>query len=118
MYSNLEFISETLTDDSYFSVVPAILSRLLDMQSDHSFLVRAKALSVYRACIEQMEMYKDIKAHRTDIFSYVDSALGPWVLAINQNLSAGENGVSEDTVKLANACRKVVPFKFSNLAVG
>jgi importin-9 len=110
-YSDIEFISETLTDDSYFSIVPPIIERLLAMQSDDSLLVRAKAQSVFRACVEQMEMYKDTSAYQATVEAYIDSVMGPWVTSLLQGVGvdlmslSGEN--YDGAIKLTHAIYKV-----------
>jgi hypothetical protein len=108
-----EFLSETLTDESYFTVVPPITERLLSMQSDAGLLVRAKALSVFRACMEQMEMYKDTSAYRENVKRFIDGAMGPWVAALNKNLGVDITTVSDEdynaAVKLTHATYKVCP---------
>jgi hypothetical protein len=106
----VEFISETLTDESYFTVAPPIMHRLLTMQSGPP-LLRSKALSVFRACIEQMEMYKDTSAYKDAVRSYVDSSLQPWIEALNRNLAVDITTAVGDeydaVVKLTYATYKV-----------
>ena len=107
----LEFISETLTDESYFTIVPPIVERLLVMQGDERFLVRAKAQSVFRACVEQMEMYKDTSAYQATVRAFMDSAMGPWMESLNQSLGINITTLSGDdfnaAVKLKYATYKV-----------
>ena len=106
-----EFISETLTDESYFTIVPPIVERLLAMQGDSNFLVRAKAQSVFRACIEQMEMYKDTSAYQATVRAFIDSAMGPWMQSLNQNLAVDSTTLSKEefdtAVKLKYSTYKV-----------
>jgi hypothetical protein len=109
--ADVEFISETLTDDSYFSIVPPIVERLLAMQEHPSLLVRAKAQSVFRACIEQMEMYKDTSAYQATVKSFVDVTIGPWMTSLNHSLAVNVTTLSGDdfvaAVKLKHATYKV-----------
>src|SRR5277367_3728832 len=84
------------------------------MQEDAGLLVRAKALSVFRACMEQMEMYKDTSAYRENVKRFIDGAMGPWVAALNKNLGVDITTVSEEdynaVVKLTHATYKVCPL--------
>jgi len=87
------------------------MEHLLVMQSDKSLLVRAKAQSVFRACIEQMEMYKDTKAYQDVVRRYIDDEMGPWVAALLQNLSLDVTSLSghdyDAAMKLNHANYKV-----------
>jgi hypothetical protein len=107
----IEFISETLTDDSYFTIVPPIIERLLQMQSHPSFSVRAKALSVFRACIEQMEMYKDTNTYRQTVYSFIESIVDPWIHALDGNLRINVDHFDETVVRLTHATYKVIKFR-------
>jgi hypothetical protein len=82
------------------------------MQSDPSFLVRAKAQSVFRACMEQMEMYKDTSAYQKTVRTYVENALGPWIQALQQSLTIDVRHLAGDdfdaAVKLTHATYKVI----------
>ena len=86
------------------------------MQSDAGLLVRAKALSVFRACMEQMEMYKDTSAYRENVKRFIDGAMGPWVAALNKNLGVDITTVSDEdynaAVKLTHATYKVCPVVY------
>ena len=109
----VEFISETLTDDTYFAIVPPITHRLLAMQQDTNPLIRAKAQSVFRACIEQLEMYKDTTVYRDTVRQFIESALPAWADALNTNLQldltimGGED--IQAALKLKFATYKVSP---------
>jgi hypothetical protein len=107
----VEFISETLTDDAYFSIVPPIIARLLEMQMDASFLVRAKAQSVFRACVEQLEMYKDTSVYHTTVRDVIDTAMAPWVASLRGSLAIDMTTLSGETfdeaLKLKYASYKV-----------
>jgi hypothetical protein len=111
-----EFISETLTDESYFSIAPAIIQRLLAMQTESSFLVRAKAQSVFRACVEQMEMYKDTSGFQGTVRSFIETAMEPWIGALNQNLAVDITAFSGDEfnaiIKLKYATYKVISSEY------
>lgn len=91
--------------------MPPIVERLRVMQSDPSLLVRAKAQSVFRACMEQMEMYKDTSAYQKTVRTYIDGALGPWIEALKQSLMIDVTGLRGDefdaAVKLKYATYKV-----------
>jgi hypothetical protein len=93
--------------------VPPINDRLLAMQYDPSLLVRAKAQSVFRSCMEQMEMYKDTTTYQATVRSYIETAMGPWITALNQNLAIDVTTLSGDdydaAVKLIYATFKVLP---------
>jgi hypothetical protein len=106
-----EFISETLTDDSYFSIAPATIEKLLEMQNDQSFLVRAKALSVFRACMEQMEMYKDTTAYQKIVREYVEGHIPAWINSFERNLglnvTAFDGEAFDVSVKSIHAIYKV-----------
>jgi hypothetical protein len=106
-----EFISETLTDETYFSIAPAILEKLLGMQNDQSFLVREKALSVFRACVEQMEMYKDTSKYHVIVREYLERHLPAWITSFETNLSLNVTTFSGEifdaSVKLTYAIYKV-----------
>ncbi len=82
------------------------------MQSGPS-LIRSKALSVFRACIEQMEMYKDTTAYKDTVRSYINSSLQPWIEALNANLGLDLSSLSGEEygagVKLTYASYKVPP---------
>jgi hypothetical protein len=108
---DVEFISETLTDDAYFSIVPPIMERLLQMQSDLSFRVRAKAQSVFRACVEQLEMYKDTSAYQHTVRTCIGAAMGPWIASLNSSLGVLVTGLSggefDAALKLKYASYKV-----------
>ena len=92
------------------------MQRLLSMQSDSSFLVRAKAQSVFRACVEQMEMYKDTEMYQDAVRSFIESAMGPWMDRLNQNLNVDVASLAGDefnnAVKLKYGTHKVRPRKF------
>ena len=81
------------------------------MQDDGHLLVREKALSVLRACMEQMEMYKDTSAYRESVKRFIDGAMRPWVAALNKNLAVDITTLSDqdynDAVKLTHATYKV-----------
>lgn len=81
------------------------------MQEEGGLLVRAKALSVFRACMEQMEMYKDTSAYRENVKRFVDGAMGPWVAALNRDLAVDITTLSDEhyntAVKLTHATYKV-----------
>ena len=82
------------------------------MQSNPSLLVRAKAQSVFRACIEQMEMYKEMSAYRDTVTAYIKSVMGPWVTSFNESLGLDITKLSGDdyngAVKLQYAIYKVM----------
>src|SRR5947207_12433106 len=88
------------------------MQRLLSMQSDSSFLVRAKAQSVFRACVEQMEMYKYTTVFQGTVRSFIESAMEPWMTALNDNLGVDITTFSGDefnaVIKLKYATYKVV----------
>src|SRR5947207_15004179 len=88
------------------------MQRLLSMQSDSSFLVRAKAQSVFRACVEQMEMYKYTTVFQGTVRSFIESAMEPWMTALNGNLGVDIRTFSGDefnaVIKLKYATYKVV----------
>jgi len=73
--------------------------------------LRSKALSVFRACIEQMEMYKDTSAYKDAVRSYIDSSLQPWIEALDRNLAEDLTSLKEEEydagVKLTYATYKV-----------
>ena len=81
------------------------------MQEEGGLRVRAKALSVFRACMEQMEMYKDTSAYRANVKRFVDGAMGPWVTALNTDLTIDITTLSDDdynaAIKLTHATYKV-----------
>jgi len=87
------------------------------MQAEAGLLVRAKALSVFRACMEQMEMYKDTNVYRGNVKRFVDGAMGPWVAALNGNLSIDITTLSDEdynaTVKLTHAAYKVYTLSYA-----
>lgn len=62
--------------------------------------------------MEQMEMYKDTTAYQATVRSYIETAMGPWVTALNQNLAVDITTLSGDdydaAVKLAHATFKVL----------
>ena len=91
--------------------MPPIVERLRVMQKDPSLLVRAKAQSVFRACMEQMEMYKDTSAYQKTVRAYIDGSLGPWIEALKQSLMIDVTGLRGDefdaAVKLEYATYKV-----------
>jgi hypothetical protein len=106
-----EFISETLTDESYFTIAPPIIHRLLTMQTNPSPLIRAKAQSVFRACVEQLEMYKDTSAYQAATRILVEEIMGPWLEALNRHLGTDVTGLSGDeyrhAIKLIGSTYKV-----------
>jgi len=87
------------------------MERLLAMQNDSSMLVRAKAQSVFRACVEQIEMYKDTTAYTNAVRTIVDAAMGPWLVSLNQSLGTDVAALSgqkySDAVKLIRSTHKV-----------
>ena len=74
-------------------------------------LVRAKAQSVFRACVEQMEMYKDTSAYTNAVRTVVDAAMAPWLVSLNQSLGTDVAALSgqqySDAVKLIRSTHKV-----------
>jgi hypothetical protein len=108
-----EFTSETLTDESYFAVAPPIIHRLLAMQNNPSLLIRAKAQSVFRACVEQLEMYKDTSTYQAATRSLVEEIMGSWVKVLNHHLGTDVTGLSGDdyrhATKLVASTYKVLP---------
>jgi hypothetical protein len=106
-----EFISETLTDDHYFTVVSPIMERLLKMQSSPSFRLRAKALSVFRACIEQMEMYSNMDTYVEIETAFIESGVDRWIVALDLNLQNRPNHFDELAVRLTHATCKVIRMK-------
>ena len=82
------------------------------MQSHSSYLLRAKALSVFRACMEQMEMYKDTSAYQGIVKEYIQRHLTPWILALQTNISVDLTSTDDctDIVKLVHACYKVLSY--------
>ena len=88
------------------------MERLLAMQNDSSMLVRAKAQSVFRACVEQMEMYKDTGAYTNAVQTVVDAAMGPWLVSLNRSLGTDVSALSgqeyTDAVKLVRSTHKVL----------
>lgn len=87
------------------------MERLLQMQSDQSFRVCAKAQSVFRACVEQLEMYKDTSAYRHIVRTCIEAAMGPWVASLNTSLGVSVTGLSGEqfdaALKLKYASYKV-----------
>ena len=85
------------------------------MQSNPSLLIRAKAQSVFRACIEQMEMYKDTTAYGETVHTYIKSVVGPWMTSLNECLGVDITSLPGDdydgAVKLKYATYKVTPRK-------
>ena len=71
------------------------------MQSDSSFFVRAKAQSVFRACIEQMEMYKDTGAYQATVRTFIESAMGLWMTSLKDNLASNVKMLSDEDFNAA-----------------
>jgi hypothetical protein len=110
-----------LTDDGYFSIVPPIMERLLSMQNDPSMRVRAKAQSVFRACVEQMEMYKDTSAYQGAVRTVVEAAMGPWLASLNQSFAMDVTALSgneyTDAVKLIRSSYKVLSLSSQSVGI-
>lgn len=90
------------------------MERLLGMQMDHNFLVRAKAQSVFRACVEQLEMYKDTTMFQSTVKNVIDAAMGPWMTSLKQSLAIDVLTLSGDifdaALKLKHATFKVLSW--------
>ncbi|BFZ62592.1 hypothetical protein YB2330_003693 [Saitoella coloradoensis] len=82
-----EFVDEGLAEDQFFGVAPDLVQTLYGIMSTEHVdnTSKSKAVSIFRSCVDLLEMFKDTHAEPIRVFA--DRSLPPWLEVFCQAVS-------------------------------